>query len=74
MSVAALDLRPLRQAHARLAELGVVPAAAANLRATAREAGEALRGEVLKDVRGFTQTANPRVLPELREHGQAHIE
>ena len=74
MSVAALDLRPLRQAHARLAELGVVPAAATNLRATAREAGEALRAEVLKDVRGFTESANPRVLPELREHGQAHIE
>jgi len=69
-----LDLRPLRQAHARLAELGVVPEAATPLRASAREAGEALRSEVLKEVRGFSESGNPRVLPELRDHAKAHVE
>lgn len=74
MSVAALDLRPLRQAHARLAELGVVPEAAVSMRACAREAVAALRREVLKDVRGFSDSANPRVLPELGEHAKAHVD
>jgi hypothetical protein len=74
MSVAALDLRPLRQAHARLAELGVAPQAAASLRASAREAAATLRGEVLKEVRGFSDSGNPRVLPELGEHAKAHVD
>jgi hypothetical protein len=74
MSVAALDLRPLRQAHARLAELGVAPGAAASLRASAREAAATLRGEVLKEVRGFSDSGNPRVLPELGEHAKAHVD
>ena len=74
MSVAALDLRPLRQAHARLAELGVVPIAATSLRASAPEAGEALRNEVLKEVRGFSESGNPWVLPELRDHAKGHVE
>jgi len=74
MSVAALDLRPLRQAHARLAELGVVPEALATMNAGARETVAALRREVLKDVRGFSESGNPRVLPELGEHAKAHVE
>jgi len=74
MSVAALDLRSLYRARARLAEVGVVPAAASSLRASARDAGEALRSEVLKEVRGFSDSGNPRVLPELRDHAQAHID
>ena len=74
MSVAALDLRPLNRAHARLAELGVVPAAAATLRASARDAVVALRGEVLREVRGFSESGNPRVLPELAEHAKGHVD
>src|ERR1700690_4454496 len=74
MSVAALDLRPLRQAHARLAELGVVPEALATMNVGARETVAALRREVLKDVRGFSESGNPRVLPELGEHAKAHVE
>jgi hypothetical protein len=74
MSLAALDLRPLRQTHGRLTELGAVPAAAASLLASAPAAGDALRNEVLKEVRGFSDSANPHVLPELREHAVAHIE
>jgi hypothetical protein len=74
MSVANLDLRPLREAHRRLAELGVAPAAAAFLRESAREAGDSLRSEVLKEVRGFSESGNPRVLPELRDHAKAHVE
>jgi hypothetical protein len=74
MSLPALDLRSLHQARAHLAELGVVPAAASSLRASAREAGEALRGEVLKEVRGFSASGNPRVIPELRDHARAHVE
>jgi len=74
MSVAALDLRPLKRAHARLAELGVVPAAAATLRASARDAVVALRGEVLREVRGFSESGNPRVLPELAEHAKGHVD
>ena len=73
MSVAALDLRPLRQAHARLAELGVVPEAAATMNASAREAIAALRSEVLKEVRGFSESGNPSVLPELSDHSNAHV-
>jgi len=74
MTVAALDLRPLRQAHVRLTELGVVPKAVASVRATAREAVAALRNEVLREVRGFSDSGNPRVLPELGEHAKAHID
>ena len=44
------------------------------MRASAREAGEALRSEVLKEVRGFSDSGNPRVLPELGDHAKAHIE
>jgi hypothetical protein len=73
MSVAALDLRPLRVARERLAELGLVPNAAAILRGNAREAGDALRSEVLREVRGFSDSGNPRVLPELRDHANAHV-
>ena len=73
MSVAALDLRPLRQAYARLAELGVVPNAAASMRANARDAIVALRSEVLREVRGFSDSGNPQVLPELGEHAKAHV-
>ncbi|MCW5735279.1 MAG: helix-turn-helix domain-containing protein [Enhydrobacter sp.] len=74
MSVAALEFRSLYQARTRLAEAGVIPAAAPGLRASARDAGEALRSEVLKEVRGFSDSGNPRVLPELRDHAQAHID
>jgi hypothetical protein len=74
MSVADLDLRPLRQSLARLAELGVAPAAAANLRASAHEANAALRSEVLREVRGYSDSGNPRVLPELRDHAKAHVD
>lgn len=74
MSVAALKFRSLCQARARLAEAGVIPAAASGLRARARDAGEALRSEVLKEVRGYSDSGNPRVLPELRDHAQAHID
>src|SRR5947209_19046965 len=73
MSVVGLDLQPLRQAHARLAELSVVPEAAVNMRANARDAVAALRGEVLREVRGFSESGNPRVLPELGEHAGAHV-
>ncbi len=74
MSAAALDLRPLCQAHARLAELGIAPGAAASMRASANEALAALRSEVLREVRGFSDSGNPRVLPELAEHAKAHVE
>ena len=73
MSPAAPDLRPLRIARARLVELGLVPGAGDALRASARDAGEALRSEVLKEVRGFSESGNPRILPELRDHAIAHI-
>src|SRR4051812_14608050 len=73
MSAAALDLRPLKQARERLAELGVVPEAAATMNASAREAIAALRSEVLKEVRGFTESGNPSVLPELNDHSKAHV-
>jgi len=70
----AFDLRPLRRSRARLAELGVAPGAVGALQASAAEAGEALRSEVLKEVRGFSDSGNPRVLPELRDHANAHVD
>jgi hypothetical protein len=73
MSVAAVDLRPLLQAHARLTELGVVPRAAASMGANARDVVATLRNEVLREVRGFSESGNPRVLPELGEHAKAHV-
>jgi hypothetical protein len=73
MSVAVLDLRPLRQAQARLTELGVVPGAAASMRASARDAVAALRSDVLREVPGFSDSGNPRVLPELGEHAKSHV-
>lgn len=73
MSVAPLNLRSLELARARLADLGVVPAAMASLRASAQQACEALRREVLKEVRGFSDSGNPHVLPELGQHAQDHV-
>jgi hypothetical protein len=71
---AALDLRPLREARARLQALGVAPQAAASLGASAPNAFAALRKEVVAEVAGFSDSGNPRVLPELAEHAKAHVD
>lgn len=73
MTVAAFDDRRLRRALERLAGLGVIPDAAASLDVSARKAEEALRKTVLDEVSGFTESHNPHVLPELKEHLRSHV-
>lgn len=64
----------LRQVLASLAESGVVPAAAAALDAGMAEAVAALGAAVLAEVPAFSESANPEVLPQLRQHALAHVQ
>ncbi len=74
MSIAAAEIRPLARALERLGELGVCPKAAEALGAAARDAEKALVAAAVKQVPGFSDSRNPRVLPELREHWKRHVE
>jgi sugar diacid utilization regulator len=73
MTVVAFDVRPLRRALERLAALGVVPNAAASLDVSAPRVEEALRKAILDEVSGFTESHNPHVLPELKEHLRSQL-
>ncbi len=73
MSAAAFDDRPLRRSLARLAELGIIPNAAAMLDASTRRIEEALKKAVLDEIPGFSDSGNPHVLPELSAHSRAHV-
>lgn len=65
--------RVFRQALARLRELGVIPAAAAELASTMQKTGQALREAVLKEVLAFSTSANPDTLSGLEQHAGDHI-
>lgn len=58
----------LRQALARLAQLGAVPHAAAALGSGAREAATRVRDAVLAEVPAFSTSQNPEVRPDLERH------
>ena len=69
----ALQARGLAQALATLAQLGVVPGAAAALERTAAEVGRALRKAIVDEIAEFSASANPEILPELERHGADHV-
>ena len=60
-------IRPLKDA-------GVVPAVADTLRASQAGAFVSLIDSVTSGVSAYTETANPDVLPELRDHLDAHFD
>jgi hypothetical protein len=73
--MAATDPDPmLSSALATLAELGVVPAAAHRLTASVGPTAAGLRETILREIPGFSATANPQVLPELERHAAEHVQ
>lgn len=64
----------LRRALALLAEIGIVPAAAAALDHTMQNTRSQLRDAVLAEVSAFSDSGNPDVLPELDGHGSEHVD
>ena len=65
--------RALIQTLERLAELGVIPDVAPALRRSAGSVETALREAVLGEVTAFTDSRNPQILPDLRDHAKAHV-
>jgi DNA-binding PucR family transcriptional regulator len=74
MTDAARHDRALVQTLERLAGLGVIPGVAPALGRSAGEVEEALRDAVLGEVRAFSDSRNPQVLPDLKEHSKRHVE
>lgn len=64
---------PLETALAGLADLGVIPGAAFELRRSAEPVETALREAILGEVAAFSQSRNPQILPDLKAHGAAHV-
>jgi hypothetical protein len=64
----------LRRALARLAEIGIVPAASAALDHNMQDARSMLRDAVLAEVSAFSDSGNPDVVPELDRHGSEHVD
>ncbi len=65
--------RALIQTLERLVELGVIPDVAPALRRSAGSVEAALRDAVLSEVNAFTDSRNPQILPDLRDHAKAHV-
>ena len=65
--------RALMQTLERLAELGVIPDVAPALRRSAGSVEIALRDAILSEVLAFTNSRNPQILPDLRDHAKAHV-
>lgn len=65
--------RALIQTLERLAALGVIPDVAPALRRSADSVEAALRDAVLGEVAAFTDSRNPQILPDLRDHAKAHV-
>jgi len=65
-SALATSLQTLRKA-------GVVPAIAEPLQETSSETAQTLHDLVVRDVPAFTASANPDVLPELKQHLSEHL-
>jgi len=70
----AAEHETLRHVLVRLARIRVIPHAAAALDSTAPMAGSALRDAVLAEVRAFSASGNPEILPGLTEHTGEHIQ
>lgn len=72
--MALADASPsLQRSLDRLAELGVVPRAAATMDKTVREVAQRLRAAVLSEVPAFSTSHNPEVLPDLERHAGEHL-
>ena len=65
--------RALIQTLERLVELLVIPDVAPALRRSAGSVEAALRDAVLSEVNAFTDSRNPQILPDLRDHAKAHV-
>src|SRR4051812_14731705 len=63
----------LRRSLALLAEIGIVPAAAAVLDRTMENARSMISDAVLAEVSAFSGSGNPDVLPELDGHCSEHV-
>ena len=65
--------RALTRALERLVELGVVPDVAPVLEGAAGEVERTLWEAVLAEVAAFSDSRNPHVLPELKDHSKDHV-
>ena len=64
----------LRQALAALARIGLLPVAAAPLRASMASAGTQLQQAVLAEIPAFSASGNPQILPDLKRHAREHLD
>lgn len=68
------QVRPvLQQSLGRLAGTGVIPEISGPLKKGATRVGRLLHAEVVSEIPAFSSSANPEVLPDLDQHGAAHI-
>ncbi len=73
MSTVTYADRALLQTLERLVALGAIPAAAAALRRSTRAMEAGLQEAVLGEVAAFTESHNPQVLPDLKDHSRGHV-
>ena len=65
--------RSLLQTLERLLELGIFPVVAPALRRSANDVEGALREAVLGEVAAFSDSRNPQILPDLKNHSKSHV-
>jgi|SRR5271166_3643490 len=65
--------RALLQMLERLLELSVIPDVAPALRRSANDVELALREAVLGEVAAFSDSRNPQILPDLKNHSKSHV-
>jgi hypothetical protein len=73
MTHAARPDRALTQTLERLTALGVIPDVAPALRRSAAGVEDALRDAILSEIAAFSDSRNPQILPDLKEHSKAHV-
>ena len=67
------DRRAFRQALSTLGIIGVIPAAASSLRASADDAARTLAAAVVREIPAFSASGNPDILPGLQQHVNDHV-
>lgn len=65
--------RALLRTLERLLELGIIPDVAPALRRSANDVEGALREAVLGEVAAFSDSRNPQILPDLKNHSKSHV-
>jgi PucR C-terminal helix-turn-helix domain/GGDEF-like domain len=65
--------RAMLQTLERLLELGVIPDVAPALRRSADYVEGALREAVLGEVAAFSDSRNPQIIPDLKNHSKSHV-